>query len=111
MSASAPVGSIGSNPQPEPADHPQPGISRCLVLLLAVVGGASVANLYYAQPLLPTIANALGVSDSAAGLLVTLSQLGYAAASMSPCLNRQRRRRQQTQKGAVGETDSPLPCT
>lgn len=54
-------------------------MSRWLVLLLAVVVGASVANLYYAQPLLPGIADMLGVSDSVAGLLVTMSQVGYAA--------------------------------
>jgi predicted MFS family arabinose efflux permease len=49
------------------------------VLLLAVACGASVANLYYAQPLLDTIARELGVSAGAAGLLVTASQIGYAA--------------------------------
>jgi predicted MFS family arabinose efflux permease len=49
------------------------------VLLLAVACGASVANLYYAQPLLDVIARDLGVSAGAAGLLVTASQVGYAA--------------------------------
>lgn len=53
-------------------------LSRWLILLLAVVVGASVANLYYAQPLLHDIAHDVGVSDSTAGLLVTGSQLGYA---------------------------------
>jgi predicted MFS family arabinose efflux permease len=38
-----------------------------------------VANLYYAQPLLDVIARDLGVSPGAAGLLVTSSQIGYAA--------------------------------
>jgi predicted MFS family arabinose efflux permease len=53
------------------------GISRGLVLLLAVTCGAAVANLYYAQPLLHTLARDFGVSNAAAGLLVTVSQLGY----------------------------------
>jgi predicted MFS family arabinose efflux permease len=53
-------------------------LSRWLVLLLAVVVGASVANLYYAQPLLHDIAVDADVSDGTAGLLVTASQLGYA---------------------------------
>ena len=48
-----------------------------LVLLLAVTCGAAVANLYYAQPLLHTLASAFSVSDATAGLLVTVSQLGY----------------------------------
>src|SRR5258708_25006628 len=54
-------------------------VSRRLVLLLAVACGAAVANNYYAQPLLPTIATAFGVSQATAGLLVTAGQLGYAA--------------------------------
>ena len=56
-----------------------PSLDRRVVLLLAVACGASVANLYYAQPLLDVIARALGVSSGAAGLLVTASQVGYAA--------------------------------
>jgi predicted MFS family arabinose efflux permease len=53
------------------------GIDRRLVLLLAFVCGAAVANLYYAQPLLHTIGRAFSVSDGTAGLLVTASQAGY----------------------------------
>lgn len=47
-------------------------------MLLAVVCGAAVANIYYAQPLLPVISQALGVSQGAGGLVVTVSQIGYA---------------------------------
>jgi predicted MFS family arabinose efflux permease len=47
------------------------------VLLLAVTCGAAVASLYYAQPLLQTIARAFSVSNSSAGLLVTVTQAGY----------------------------------
>ncbi len=54
-------------------------ISRGIVLLLAVACGATVANLYYAQPLLSTIADALGTSEAVAGLLVTVTQVCYAA--------------------------------
>jgi predicted MFS family arabinose efflux permease len=49
------------------------------VLLMAVACGAAVANIYYAQPLLNTIAHDFSVSDGTAGLLVTASQVGYAA--------------------------------
>ncbi len=52
---------------------------RSLVLLLAVASGAAVANLYYAQPLLHQIAGTLHTSSSTAALLVTASQIGYAA--------------------------------
>jgi predicted MFS family arabinose efflux permease len=45
---------------------------------MAVACGAAVANIYYAQPLLSTIAHEFSVSDGTAGLLVTASQVGYA---------------------------------
>lgn len=47
------------------------------MLLLAVACGAAVANMYYAQPLLHTLAVAFGVSNGTAGLLVTVTQAGY----------------------------------
>jgi predicted MFS family arabinose efflux permease len=53
------------------------GISRPLVLLLAFTCGPAVANLYCAQPLLDTIAQAFSVSTSTAALLVTVTQAGY----------------------------------
>ncbi|MHC1563135.1 MFS transporter [Actinomycetospora sp. C-140] len=55
-------------------------IGRARTLLLAVVCGAAVANIYYAQPLLHTIGEAFGVGNGTAGLLVTASQIGYATA-------------------------------
>ncbi len=64
------------NPNPNQAELGA-GISRPLVLLLAFTCGAAVANLYYAQPLLHTIAHAFSVSNSSAGLLVTVTQAGY----------------------------------
>ena len=67
--------------QPRPAAAGQAelggGISGGLVLLLATTCGAAAANLYYAQPLLNTLGRALGVSNGTAGLLITISQLGY----------------------------------
>jgi predicted MFS family arabinose efflux permease len=53
-------------------------LSPRLVLLMAIACGAAVANIYYAQPLLSTIAHEFSVSDGTAGLLVTASQVGYA---------------------------------
>lgn len=60
------------------ASDVRPPLSRAMVLLLAVTCGAAVANIYYAQPLLPVISRALGVSEGAGGLVVTASQIGYA---------------------------------
>ncbi|GAA2735770.1 MFS transporter [Pedococcus aerophilus] len=57
---------------------PAPGMSRARTLLFAVAGGAAVGNLYWAQPLLEEMAAALRVSQAVAGLLVTVTQIGYA---------------------------------
>lgn len=64
---------------PAPTSSGGRSTSPRLVLLLAVASGAAVANLYYAQPLLHTIAASLKTSPSSAALLVTASQIGYAA--------------------------------
>jgi len=53
------------------------GIDRRLVILLAVACGLTVANSYYVQPLLDAISSEFHVGPAAAGLLVTVAQLGY----------------------------------
>ena len=58
--------------------EPRSGPSRGLIALMAAACGAIVANLYYAQPLIALIGPELGLSESAASLVVTVSQLGYA---------------------------------
>ncbi len=58
---------------------PQPQISGGTILLLAAACGLIVANIYYAQPLIGPIAQSLGLPPQAAGLIVTLSQVGYGA--------------------------------
>lgn len=55
-----------------------PGLTRPLLVVMAVATGTAVANNYYAQPLLPAIEHSLHLSSSAAGLIVTVSQIGYA---------------------------------
>ncbi|OAJ72516.1 MFS transporter [Brevibacillus sp. SKDU10] len=52
-------------------------ISAGLTILLATACGIIVANLYYAQPLIGLISTAIGLSTSSAGLIVTLTQIGY----------------------------------
>jgi predicted MFS family arabinose efflux permease len=54
-------------------------LSRGVIALLAVATGLSVANNYYAQPLLGAIRGGLHLSSGAAGLVVTVAQIGYAA--------------------------------
>jgi predicted MFS family arabinose efflux permease len=52
---------------------------RWLTLLLACACGLITANVYYAQTLVGPIGSALGMSAESAGLIVTLTQLGFAA--------------------------------
>lgn len=55
-----------------------PRLSTVTILILALASGLSVANIYYAQPLLDLMARDLGFPVASAGLVVTLTQIGYA---------------------------------
>jgi predicted MFS family arabinose efflux permease len=63
-------------------DHPDQirlAPNSWMMVIMATATGLAVANLYYAQPLLDTLAREFKVSPGTAGLIVTLTQLGYAA--------------------------------
>lgn len=51
---------------------------RWTILALAFACGASVANLYYAQPLLGPMGRTFGIGSGTATLIVTMTQIGYA---------------------------------
>ena len=53
-----------------------PGMPRKLVALFACTSGVSVANVYFAQPLLDSLAADFGVSAAAIGGVVTATQAG-----------------------------------
>lgn len=52
-------------------------MTKGVVVLFAVSCGISAANLYYAQPLLPSIARTFGIRPETASLVVTGAQVGY----------------------------------
>lgn len=52
-------------------------VTPWLTFLLAAACGLIIANIYYAQPLAGPISASLGLSVQAAGLIVTLTQIGY----------------------------------
>jgi predicted MFS family arabinose efflux permease len=54
-------------------------LSRSLVTLIAVATGAVVANLYYAQPVLHLVAHDFHSGSGLASLIITATQVGYAA--------------------------------
>ncbi len=54
-------------------------LTQTMTLLFAITCGLAVANVYFAQPLLNAMASSLAVSPGAIGIVVTATQLGYAA--------------------------------
>ncbi|KPA90653.1 MFS transporter [Pseudomonas asplenii] len=61
------------------SDTPNKPLSTALILLMATATGLAVASNYYAQPLLHTIAQQLGLSMATAGTIVITAQLSYGA--------------------------------
>ncbi|WP_409055443.1 MFS transporter [Streptomyces sp. SYP-A7185] len=59
------------------AQRPPFVLTRGVVLLFAVACGASVANVYFSQPLLVTIGHDLDMSPGLVGSVVTLTHVGY----------------------------------
>jgi predicted MFS family arabinose efflux permease len=60
------------------AATPAAALTSGLIALFAFSCGAIVANLYYAQPITELIAPSLHLSNGAASLIVSLTQIGYA---------------------------------
>jgi len=56
----------------------QPGLSTVTLWLMTIGSGLVVANIYYNQPLLGKIAATYHVSEAKAGIIATLTQIGYA---------------------------------
>lgn len=59
---------------------PPPRLSRSLLALLACASGVSVANVYYAQPLLDAVAADFAITPAVVGGVVTATQMGCALA-------------------------------
>lgn len=57
-------------------------LSPAITLLFAIACGLSVANIYFAQPLLDAMAHDFGIDPAAIGIVVTLTQAGYAVGLM-----------------------------
>jgi predicted MFS family arabinose efflux permease len=52
-------------------------LSRSVAFIFAAACGLAVANVYYAQPLLDTMADEFGISEATVGLVITITQVGY----------------------------------
>lgn len=62
----------------EATQRQQSGLSHATTCLFAVAAGLSVANVYYAQPLLDVMARDVNIAPAVVGMVVTLTQIGYA---------------------------------
>lgn len=72
--------SLASSTSSAESDKPLPSMARGVIFLFAIASGASVANVYYAQPLLDILASDFNVSHAAIGGVVTATQIGCALA-------------------------------
>lgn len=77
MTAHTPSACVPPGAGPRPAGA---GLPTALVRLFAVASGLSVANVYYAQPLLDALAREFHISAAAVGGVVTATQAGCALA-------------------------------
>ncbi|MCM3714455.1 MFS transporter [Alkalihalobacillus oceani] len=59
------------------AQQREPAVSARIIFIIATACGVIVANIYYSQPLVGPISTSLGLTSEAAGLIVTLTQIGY----------------------------------
>ncbi len=55
------------------------GIPRSMMIMMAIMAGLTVANLYYNQPLLEKIRIDLSISEVSANLITVITQIGYAS--------------------------------
>jgi predicted MFS family arabinose efflux permease len=53
------------------------GISPAVARLFSIACGLAVANVYYAQPLLDSMADEFDIGHAAIGLVITVTQIGY----------------------------------
>lgn len=63
-------------PQVTPASPP--GLSGMTALVFAIACGLSVANVYFAHPLLDAMAHDFAIAPASVGIVVTVTQIGYA---------------------------------
>lgn len=57
--------------------RPKDVVMKRSTLILAIAAGLNVANVYSAQPLLDLMASDFGISAAKAGLIITMTQVGY----------------------------------
>jgi predicted MFS family arabinose efflux permease len=67
-----------SDGPPEVTPASPPGLSGTNALVFAIACGLSVANVYFAHPLLDAMAHDFAIAPASVGIVVTVTQIGYA---------------------------------
>jgi predicted MFS family arabinose efflux permease len=67
----------GDGSMPQAMGMRQPALPRHIILLFAAACGLSVANIYFAHPLLDAMAHDLAIRPAVIGIVVTATQIGY----------------------------------
>lgn len=65
-------------PEKREVSESQPRLTKALIGILSAASGIAVANIYYLQPLLSQMAADYHITQSSAGLVATLTQIGFA---------------------------------
>lgn len=78
FTSGSPCSSETFMPHSSQSPHNAMTMTPAMVMLFAFCCGAIVANIYYAQPIIELIAPDIGLSSTAASLIVSLTQIGYA---------------------------------
>lgn len=68
--------SLQAQPITSDSDH-RASMSRYVTLLFAAACGMSVANIYFAQPLLDQLSSEFGIDHSIIGIVITITQIFY----------------------------------
>ncbi|MBZ9745258.1 MFS transporter [Mesorhizobium sp. CO1-1-7] len=71
-------GAAAKAAQPEEPRQVTPGLSGMTALVFAIACGLSVANVYFAHPLLDAMAHDFAIAPASIGIVVTVTQVGYA---------------------------------
>ncbi|MER9371305.1 MFS transporter [Mesorhizobium sp. M0491] len=69
--------SLEQSDGPHRVAPPPTGLSRLTALIFAIACGLSVANIYFAHPLLDAIAHDFAIAPASVGIVVTVTQIGY----------------------------------
>jgi hypothetical protein len=77
-SAACPIVDHDTRDEGDVSSSARSPLSPSCIGIMAAAGGIAVANLYYKQPMLPSIGHSFGASANVIAVVPMLTQIGYA---------------------------------